>query len=146
MPSLLVPNCNFSLPLVLQEKGGSCQPLDYFPNATIAEYGEIIEHDNAERVKKIKMEVHARGPVSATINATPLHDFLGGKVFDDEGASHLPTHVVSIVGWGNDDGKEYWIIRNSWGAYWGEKGFFRVLTGKNILGVEGEQISIELDR
>jgi len=118
------------------EKGGSCQALDYFPNATIAEYGEILERDNDERVKKIKMEIHARGPVAATINATPLHNFLGGRAFDDEEASRASTHIVSIVGWGVDDGKEHWIIRNSWGTYWGEGGFFRVATGKNILGVE----------
>mmetsp|Transcript_3793 Transcript_3793/g.9694 ORF Transcript_3793/g.9694 Transcript_3793/m.9694 type:complete len:354 (+) Transcript_3793:81-1142(+) len=118
------------------DKGGACKALNYYPNATVAEYGEIIEHDNAERVKKIKMEVHARGPVSASINGLPLRDFMGGKVFDDEGASHSPDHVVSIVGWGVEDEKEHWIIRNSWGTYWGEGGFFRVATGSNLLGVE----------
>eukprot|EP00571_Detonula_confervacea_P014810 CAMPEP_0172300954 /NCGR_PEP_ID=MMETSP1058-20130122/2948_1 /TAXON_ID=83371 /ORGANISM="Detonula confervacea, Strain CCMP 353" /LENGTH=355 /DNA_ID=CAMNT_0013010915 /DNA_START=12 /DNA_END=1079 /DNA_ORIENTATION=- len=116
--------------------GGSCQPLNYYPNATVAEYGEINAEDNAERVTKIKMEIHARGPVSASINANPLQSFLGGKVFDDKEVGRGPDHVTSIVGWGVEDGKEHWIIRNSWGTYWGEGGFFRVLTGDNILGVE----------
>jgi len=117
-------------------KGGSCQPLNYYPNATVAEYGHITGNDNADRVNKIKMELHARGPVAATINATPLIKFLGGKVFDDASADKGPDHIVSIVGWGVEDGKEHWIIRNSWGAYWGEGGFFRVLTGDNLLGCE----------
>jgi len=38
-------------------------------------------------------------------------------------------HVVEVVGWGVADGKEFWEIRNSWGEYWGEAGFGRVLRG-----------------
>ena len=53
-----------------------------------------------------------KGPVATTINASPLRDFTGGQVFDDENESTMPNHVVSIVGWGkDDDGKEYWHVR-----------------------------------
>lgn len=117
------------------ENGGACEALPYYPNATVAEYGQIRGNDNADRVKNIKMEIHARGPVSASINANPLVKFMGG-VFDDKTASQGPDHVVSIVGWEVKDDKEHWIIRNSWGTYWGEGGFFRVATGDNQLGVE----------
>jgi cathepsin X len=82
------------------------------------------------------MEIYARGPVAASINGKPLHDFMGGKVYDDDTASREHHHAVSIVGWGKEYDKEYWIIRNSWGSYWAEGGFCRVETGKNILGVE----------
>lgn len=118
------------------ESGGTCTALDIFPNATVAEYGEIFHPDAEERVRMIKKEIHARGPVSASINAKPLDNFMGGMIFDDDNAMQNPDHVVSIVGWGNENGKEYWLIRNSWGQYWGEEGFFRVITGKNMLGVE----------
>mmetsp|Transcript_38710 Transcript_38710/g.81404 ORF Transcript_38710/g.81404 Transcript_38710/m.81404 type:complete len:358 (+) Transcript_38710:33-1106(+) len=117
------------------EKGGDCRALDYYPNATIAEYGIIHDDDNAARVNKIKAEIHARGPVSASVNANPLDNYMGG-IIDDDDASHHTDHVVSIVGWGVEDDKEFWIVRNSWGAYWGEQGFFRVVTGKNMLGLE----------
>jgi cathepsin X len=134
----------FSLPLFSQEEGGDCKALEYYPNATVAEYGTIKHHhsiDAADHVNEIKMEIYARGPVAASINGKPLHYFMGGKVYDDATASRETTHAVSIVGWGvedREDGKEYWIVRNSWGSYWAEGGFFRVETGKNILGVESE--------
>lgn len=104
--------------------GGACSEIHYFPNATVAEYG-IIEYDD-NVVKNIMMEIFVRGPVAATINAAPIVTYAGG-VFDD--ASHPPTpnHIVAIVGWGTDPdtGKQHWIIRNSWGQYWGEMGYIR---------------------
>lgn len=125
------------------DKGGECVELDYFPNATIAEYGEIdngflgMIDDQATRAHKIKAEIFTRGPVACTINATPLRDYEGG-ILDDETASTSSNHIVSIVGFGKDDatGQEYWIMRNSWGEYWGEMGFARIAMGKNMLGIE----------
>ncbi len=48
------------------------------------------------------------------------------------------SHGVSIVGWKYDEetGTKHWIVRNSWGQYWGEFGFFRVEMGRNLLGIE----------
>ena len=47
-------------------------------------------------------------------------------------------HLVQLGGWGKTKGSNYWIIRNSWGEYWGEMGFFRVRMGTNQLGLEEE--------
>jgi cathepsin X len=125
------------------DSGGECVELDYFPNATIAEYGEIggdllsMLDSQATRVHKIKAEIYQRGPVACTINAEPLRDYEGG-ILDDESASTSSNHIVSIVGFGKDaaTGQGYWIIRNSWGEYWGEMGFAKIATGKNMLGIE----------
>lgn len=126
------------------DSGGECVELDYFPNATVAEYGEVggqgilsIFEDKAAHAHKIRAEIFARGPVATTINASPLRDYEGG-VLDDPTASTATNHIVSITGFGKDPdtGKDYWIIRNSWGEYWGEMGFARIAAGKNMLGIE----------
>jgi cathepsin X len=112
--------------------GGECVGLTHFPNATISEYGSV------EGMDKIKKELMARGPVACGVDADPLRDYSGG-IFDDPDATANIDHVVSIVGWGSDaPGKYYWIVRNSWGEFWGEMGFFRVRAGSNMLGLESE--------
>eukprot|EP00978_Attheya_sp_CCMP212_P040105 scaffold215479_cov42-Attheya_sp.AAC.1 len=117
--------------------GGACAAISVFPNTTIAEYG-TYNLFTMDKVHKIKAEVFARGPVAAGINAEPIIDYKGGIVKDEQLFHKMVNHIVSIVGWGVDetDGTEYWIVRNSWGTYWGEMGYVRVETGKDSLGIE----------
>lgn len=113
-----------------------------FPNATVSEYGTYSYYTGGFSLvaDKIKAEIYARGPVAAGVNAEPIVDYTGGVVYNHAIFSMMPNHVVSIVGWGTDEetGSQYWIVRNSWGQYWGEMGFFRIEMGKNALGIESE--------
>lgn len=119
---------------------GECTAILDYPHATVAEYGlvGVGETDEMKRAMMIKKEIYTRGPVAAGIQALPLREFMGGTIFSDEEAPTLHNHVVSIVGFGHDEetNKDYWIVRNSWGQYWAEEGFFRIELGKNILGIE----------
>merc|ERR1719506_344170 len=81
-------------------------------------------------------EIYHRGPIACGVDADPLLNYESG-IAKKEG--EMVDHVVSVVGWGTDptDGL-YWIVRNSWGEYWGEMGFFRVKKGSNMMGLESE--------
>jgi len=102
-------------------EGGACTGLNHYPNITVADYGSI---DGSDAMMK---EIYARGPVACGINAMPLLNYEGGIATNMEGGV---DHIISVVGWGTDAkvGK-YWIVRNSWGEYWGEYGYVRVKFG-----------------
>ena len=89
----------------------------------------------------MKREIYHRGPITCSI---PVPDALlnyTGGVFEDTTGAEIPDHVISVTGYGVDraTGKKYWQIRNSWGTYWGEEGFFRVIRGQNNLVLENGQ-------
>lgn len=112
--------------------GGKCVDIVQYPNATIAEYGDV-----PPTVEALKAEIFHRGPVACGINAEPVIEYTGG-VFDDATADTGVNHIISVIGWGVDSvsGKEFWKVRNSWGEYWGEMGYVRIATGHNIIGIE----------
>jgi cathepsin X len=118
------------------DMGGKCVGLDKYPNATITEYGSVEGADNMAK------EIYARGPIACGIDALPIEKYTGGIVSD---RGSMVDHVISIVGWGTSDGteglakgKQYWIVRNSWGEYWGEMGYVRVEKGNNALQLESQ--------
>jgi len=104
--------------------GQDCVGLTHYPNATIKEYGSISGPDAMQK------EIFSRGPIACTIAADDIRNYETGIA----SGGGWTDHVVSVVGWGTDaDAGLYWIVRNSWGEYWGEAGFVRVKSGSLAL-------------
>jgi C1A family cysteine protease len=49
-----------------------------------------------------------------------------GGIISSSSCGTNVDHAVNLVGYGSENGKDFWIVRNSWGTSWGEKGYFRV--------------------
>nr|BAR42517.1 putative papain-like cysteine prorease [Plasmodium chabaudi chabaudi] len=108
-------------------------------------YGQFIKHRgyivyNSRYFAKnmdvfidiVKREIRNKGSVIAYIKTKDVidYDFNGRYISNICGDSH-PDHAVNIIGYGNyisDKGEKrtYWLIRNSWGYYWGHEGNFKV--------------------
>jgi len=85
--------------------------------------------------EKSLMDAVQKGPVSIAIEADQTgFQFYHGGVFDGNCGRNL-DHGVLLVGYGTDSGKDFWLVKNSWGATWGEKGYIRLVRGKDQCGL-----------
>jgi len=76
------------------------------------------------------------GSVVVQIEAdTQAFQFYTSGVFDNSGCGTNIDHGVVVVGYGTQGTTPYWIVRNSWGASWGEKGYIRMVRGKNMCAI-----------
>ena len=63
-------------------------------------------------------------------------------MYKDTTGYKSPDHDIEVAGYGTTDGGEdYWLVRNSWGVYWGEQGWFRLARGVDNLGIESQECS-----
>ena len=76
------------------------------------------------------------GPLPTAFRAYDDLAFYEGGVYQHVFGDNAAEHAVEIVGYGDEDGVPYWLVKNSWGPDWGEGGYFRVLRGVNECGIE----------
>ena len=87
--------------------------------------------DRLPTVEQIKAALIEHGPIAAPlVNDNCLLAYKGG-VFNEKTGGYI-NHVVLIIGW--DDAKQAWLIKNSWGEDWGEKGYGWIKYGSNNIG------------
>jgi C1A family cysteine protease len=74
-----------------------------------------------------------KGPVSVAVAANAMQFYTTG-VFSNRFCGTGLNHGIVAVGYGNDkqSGKDFWLVRNSWGAAWGEHGYIRMYRGNDI--------------
>mmetsp|Transcript_47657 Transcript_47657/g.136565 ORF Transcript_47657/g.136565 Transcript_47657/m.136565 type:complete len:429 (-) Transcript_47657:131-1417(-) len=110
-----------------------CFAVPGYQSYKVGDYGQV---KGEEAMMK---EIFARGPIACGLacDAEFVASYSENAV-QHEGVFTVDTkfddtdHIVSVTGWGETpSGVKYWIVRNSWGTFWGELGWFKLRRGVN---------------
>lgn len=82
--------------------------------------------------ESLSKAVSTVGPISICIHATDTFRFYKKGVFTDKSCSSTYiNHAVLAVGYGSEDGQDFWLVKNSWGTSWGEQGYIRMARNRD---------------
>lgn len=119
-----------------------CKAIDNYIGYHVGDYG-FIEGPTATTETEMMREIYANGPLVCAMDA---HDqfMLGYDAVAERNEGvfmgvHMndTDHDVEVAGWGvTPSGRKYWVVRNSWGTYWGEGGWFKLARGVNQNNIE----------
>jgi cathepsin L len=85
-------------------------------------WGYVHPGGGTPSVAEMKAALCKYGPLTVAVYATPLFQHYTGGVFNEMDNGHGINHDITLIGW--DDSKGAWLIKNSWGTWWGETGGF----------------------
>lgn len=127
----------------------------------IKDYGYVGEYYGGCDEESMVREIYENGPIIVAINATPELYYYSHGIFHSEARKtegkleknvrpwEYTNHAVVCIGWGeetvNGNTVKFWILKNSWGASWGEKGYFRLNRGTDMASVEAQGVYITPD-
>ncbi len=104
-------------------------------NYKVVKWGYIRRDAGIPSVKEMKEALAKYGAIAACVKVTPAFQAYKSGVFDEHASVSAPNdvnHAITIVGW--DDSKQAYLVKNSWGPGWGEKGYVWVEYGCNNIG------------
>ena len=117
---------------------GTCDDMTPIPKPTKAKnsYSPWGATDK-ERVEAIQREIMEHGPVTASFHVFSDFDVLSWSVYHRTSSStYRGGHSVRIIGWGTENGEDYWLAINSWGPTWNGDGSFKIRRGTNECNIE----------
>ncbi|XP_017892780.1 cathepsin O-like isoform X2 [Ceratina calcarata] len=97
---------------------------------------------DAEDELLIALATH--GPVAAAVNALSWQNYLGGIIqYHCDGSFDSLNHAVQIVGYDKSAAIPHYIVKNSWGSNFGDKGYMYIGIGSNLCGIANQVSSLD---
>ena len=99
----------------------------------------------ADDVDQMKAAL-AKQPLSVSLEADQAcFQYYSSGVMDNTKCGTYLDHAVLAVGWGNEDGKDYWLVKNSWNTTWGDQGYIKIaiVDGVGICGIQMEPETVD---
>lgn len=96
----------------------------------------------------IRINIYTWGPIATGMQIYPDFYTFDPKtdiyIWNKEGPQ-VGGHAIELVGWGSENGIDYWIVKNSWGKEWGMDGYFRMKRGEDMCEIESNCIGVVPD-
>jgi len=103
-------------------RDGTCEDSKHAPKIGITGKVELPTNNYTSLMHALV----TAGPIAISVDAS-WGAYEGGVFSDPKSGIHTNIdHAVQLVGYGTMGGKDYWLVRNSWGASWGEQGYIKI--------------------
>jgi cathepsin B len=83
----------------------------------------------ADTIQQAKREIQNNGPIEAVLDVYDDFPYYESGVYYRTSNTLMGVHTVEVLGWGTENGMNYWLCKNSWGDSWGDNGFFKIKMG-----------------
>lgn len=118
-------NASYPYTSGVTQKSGSCQKCSAV--VKLSSCSDVKPNDHISLTAAV-----AQQPVSVAIEADTRYfqSYSGGILTSSSCGTNL-DHGVLVVGYGTENGIDYYLVKNSWGTSWGEKGYVRITRSKS---------------
>lgn len=110
---------------------------DTLPKATITGYTQLPVNNYTALMNAIAQS----GPIAISVDASTFHAYESGIYSGCNQVNPDINHAVTLVGYGEENGQKYWLVRNSWSASWGEAGYIKIARSDHDEEVCGSDIT-----
>ena len=105
-------------------------------NVTVSSYVDVTPSNPSQMMAALNTQ-----PLAVAIEADKMvfQTYHSGVLTSSKCGTNL-DHAVLAVGYGTEDGQDYWLLKNSWNTTWGDQGYIKlaIVDGNGICGVQME--------